>query len=293
MVFLRLKKSKSGFATIVGGVIILAVIFTVITPLFFYMNTLNNLYDSIAIEMRDLDQQRDWEKVDVFAWIPDEQPARVSVTLTNEGPIAVNIARIWFVPNIGDPKYDWVEGGGWEENMLVKPGEAKDINNDDINLKIDQLDPTTGYHFKIVTARGNLFFSSPLYEIPNGGVGPYDYPIYIHPVSSDIKQSGTTFDITLWIQNLDTVPLYIKYVVISGIIEATGPGGLIPPVVKIDYTETWFDPSPNAVPMEPIPPLWMRQGTDIIKVELVGGTEEPYNYIIGACYFIEWEGKHL
>jgi hypothetical protein len=228
LVFLRLKNSKSGISTVIGGVIVIAIIFTVIIPLFFYMNTITNLYDTITAEMRDFDQQRNWEDVDVFAWIPEGAPSEVFLALTNKGSIAVNIARIWVVPDIGEPEYDWGVGGGWEENMLLKPGEAKDINNLDINAKIDSLAPTTSYHFKIITARGNLFFSSPLFETPGDGLG------------------------------------------------------------VIEEIDEWLDPYPHAEFLDTIEGVRLGTGVYIIKVEIVGGTDEPYNYIVGASYFYDW-----
>ncbi len=156
MGFLRLKKAKSGISTIIGGVIVIAIMFTVITPLFFYMNTVTNLYDTIAAEMRDLDQQRTWEEMSVYAWeMYAGVERRVDISIINKGTMAVDITRIWVVPESTPPSL-----GYFPYNLLVKPGDSILINDENINQFIQTEIGNAPFYIKIMTTRGNMFSSS-------------------------------------------------------------------------------------------------------------------------------------
>jgi hypothetical protein len=271
LVFLRLKKSTLGISTVIGGVIIIAIIFTVITPLFFYMNTVNNLYDNISTEMRDLDLQRDWEDVDVLAWA--EEGERY-IYVKNKGPLATNIYRVWVIPET--PHDPYVKSFS---DIIVKPGETIAINDPDINSNITALPDATSYFLKIATKRGNIFISSFVSQIFAPG---YDHPLVI-VASSNVSKSSGIYTIRLEIWNQMGSEFIVDYVAITSI---TRTGANTQVRVKPDEgVYGWYFPA--GTPENPVIHVHIINTTlqgnpDSLKVELVS----PGNFVIGAFYFI-------
>jgi hypothetical protein len=253
----------------------IAIIFTVITPLLFYMNTVNNLYDNISTEMRDLDQQRTWEELEVLAWAEGEGERYIFVR--NKGSLAVNIIRVWVVPET--PQL-FVRN---LNELIVTPGETIEINDPEVNAFINELEDTR-YFIKIATQRGNIFASSFAAQVFEPG---YGHPLVIMSSSwIEKEEHGQGFIVHLEIMNQMGYDFYVDYVVLTGI---SGIGGG-PSQVRLK-PETgvfgWYfasgTPENPVIHIHIIPDVSFTPVIPVsIKVELIN----PDNFVIGAFYFI-------
>lgn len=269
MLFL-LGRSRSAISTIIGGIIVIAIMFTVIIPLFFYMNTMNDMYNSVATEMRGFDQQRGWEEIEVYAWATIEG---VNITIKNKSPISVNIIRIWVISENYNPEY-------FTRDISVKPGDSIMISDDGaINEKIAGLE-NTRYYIKIATERGNLFQSLWASGIYAPG---YNFPLVILPEPySNYTQAGSKYIFKLQVVNQMPIEFDVDYVVVT-LIEMGG--GMAE--VKMEVLEPYWhfnagSPENPAVDTYITGEIQMKgHEPDCIKLELVG----PDNFVLGAYYF--------
>jgi hypothetical protein len=208
--------------------------------------------------------------MEVLAWV--EEGERY-LYFTNQGSIAVDIARVWVVPESPHPP-QYVSFS----DLTVTPGDTVPLNDPTINGIIDGLG-NTRYFLKIATERGNIFTSNFVTERFEPG---YGHPLVIL-ASSHVEVQGNKYIITLEIANQMGYDFFVDYVVLTAFSEGgtksqvkvmpeTGvygwhflPGSPEEPVVYIHTLEATFSPPP-----------------DFIKCELVS----PGNFVIGAFYFI-------
>jgi len=64
----RLLKSGSAMSTILGMLIFIGILFTCVMPFFLYINEVNSLYDQTVVEMKQEDQNRALENIEVYAY---------------------------------------------------------------------------------------------------------------------------------------------------------------------------------------------------------------------------------
>jgi hypothetical protein len=261
------RKSKSGVSTLVGGAIIIGIVLTILTPLFISANEMTSYYDSIAIEMRELDQQRTWEDLDVYAVPSDEG---VIITIINTGSISVNITRIWVYPDSSDYR-------AFEENTVLKSGEQVIINDEEINSYVMTLS-LGSYSIKVATDRGNLF--NAYFPPPQPATPGYYFPLSILE-NSTLTQEGSNYILTLEVWNWKEINVTIDFLVIT----TSYLGGGTPSEVKM------LDINPDVTfPRESAesPFYWCETFSfsagpeaDVIKVEIV----DVKNFVVGATYF--------
>jgi len=87
------ERSKAGVSTLLGMLICVSILFSVVIPLFLYINMMNNLYNQTFLEMTELDQQRMMESITVFAY--PTAGHNISVYIRNKCVLNVNVTRIW------------------------------------------------------------------------------------------------------------------------------------------------------------------------------------------------------
>jgi len=262
-------KPQSGVSTLVGGAIIVGIVLTILTPLFISANEMTSFYDVVASEMRDLEQQRSWEDLDVSA---RNTGGAVIITATNIGSITVNVTRIWVYP-------DNTEYSVFTQNTVVKSGEQVVIDDEEINSYVDSLSDET-YVIKLATDRGNLFnarFPPPAPPTPG-----YYFPLEVQS-NSTMSSLGSTYDITLEVWNWMELELTIDYIIVT---TSFSDGGT-PSEVKM------LEVDPNVIfpRVFPDPPYyWVESftfsanpGADVIKVELI----DDESFVVGAFYFRE------
>lgn len=151
MLFRRLG-SKAGMSTVFGMLIFIGVLFTCVIPLFLYVNQVNSYYDQAVIEMRHIDEDKQREMIDVYAYPYNTTSKAIYVYVKNQCPFSVDVIRIW----VNDHCYNYtlkVPGLGWNVTEAV---DLTGILPPEGNITIDT---------KVTTRRGNIVSSlvNPLY----------------------------------------------------------------------------------------------------------------------------------
>lgn len=138
--------------------IFVGVLFTCVMPFFLYINQVNSIYDQTVIEMKNLDQDRALEKIDVYAYPISQSSNTISVYVKNRCPLSVQVIRVW----INDRNFTM---------SLQVPGMTYNITSP---IDISAMLPTEGsksFKVKVTTTRGNTFSSltNPLYYSQGSG----------------------------------------------------------------------------------------------------------------------------
>ena len=275
-------KSKLGISTVIGGAIIVGIILSVIAPLFIYMNNMTKFYDVTAIEMRDVDQQRRWEDLDVYIRNESLVEHNISVVVKNYSPQSLNITRIWVVLN-KTFNYDYHVSN---QNIILDPQERVMINDANIISFTEPYDYGS-YEIKVGTGRGNYFLAYfPPPEPPYPG---YTLPLAIKGSNSSVWDAGSTYYMNLTIDNWQQEELNITYIVFT----TQYIGGGTPAQIKVLEANDYPGVFPIIFPRFPPDPYeWeyetpvfvienVNPGAAYVKVELVSGD----NIIIGSHYF--------
>lgn len=147
-------QDESGIATILGMLIFIGVLFTCVIPLFLYVNQVNSFYDRTVVDMRQFDQNKERERIDVFAY-PLSSPFDyfLNIYIKNKFPLLVKIVRVWVNDEYFEPSFEIpAMGDGLIEHINISdmlPGNAGEKKS---------------FYIKVTTARGNSFssFTNPL-----------------------------------------------------------------------------------------------------------------------------------
>jgi hypothetical protein len=230
---------------------------------------MTSFYDVVAAEMRDLEQQRSWEDLDVSV---RNAAGGVIITATNIGPIRVNVTRIWVYP-------DNTEYSVFTQNTVIQSGEQVVIEDEEINSYVDSLSDEI-YVIKLATDRGNRFNAR--FPPPSPPTPGYYFPLEVQG-NSTLSSEGSKYDMTLEVWNWMELEVTIDYIIVT----TSFSGGGTPSEVKM------LEVNPNvAFPRAlPDPPYyWVESftfsanpGADVVKVELI----DDESFVIGAFYFRE------
>lgn len=171
-----LKRSRSGIASVLGMIFLVAIICTTVVPLFLYVNNINNLYNHTDEEMRDFDRERLLESLSVYTY-PIENGSAINIHLRNKSSVNIKVLRIWMtvnkthymltdIPNLEN----WIPPATETtiSNVTLPPGEK--------TVKV-----------KVTTSRGNVFTSetNPMYI--SGDNWGTSYPFTITVVMASEK----------------------------------------------------------------------------------------------------------
>lgn len=150
----RSAKAKSGMATILGMLFFVGILFTCVIPLFLYVNEVNSYYDRAVVDMRQLDQDREREMTDVYAYPISGESGELNIHVKNRSPLPVKITRVWINDNLKNSSYEIPAMAG--------------VTIESINItEILPEDPGDcwSFYIKLTTNKGNSFSSltNPLY----------------------------------------------------------------------------------------------------------------------------------
>jgi len=166
----HLLKSRSAMSTILGMLIFIGILFTCVMPFFLYINEVNSLYDQTIIVMKQFDQDRSLENIDVYAYPLNQSSSQICVYVKNQCPLTVEIVRIW----INDQYFPCgLQIAGMGENT-TDPIDIQDM--------LSQVEGVESFQAKVTTARGNTFSSltNPLqYSNDSGWSGGQSFAINI------------------------------------------------------------------------------------------------------------------
>lgn len=130
--------------------IFIGVLFTCVIPLFLHVNQVNSVYDQTVVDMKRFDENREEERIDVYAYPLSTDSQFLNIYMMNKCPLSVKIVRVW-VNNIP-----------FEYSFDIPAMEDRTIESVDIS-KI--LPNTEIFNIKVTTFRGKIFpsLSNPLY----------------------------------------------------------------------------------------------------------------------------------
>jgi len=128
---------------------------TAVIPLYIYVNQVNNLYDATVVAMNRLDQERDMEYLEVYAfpYIIEEgvDEDQIKVYIKNRCSLDVRVMRVWISSDDG-VRYETITTNG-----TIPPME--DYTYGPFNVTLPSGEETWEYVIEISTSRGNVFSS--------------------------------------------------------------------------------------------------------------------------------------
>ena len=252
------KKGKRGISTVLGVLLMVGILFTTIIPLFIYVNSVNNYYDTTVVNMGIADQERSMEDLTAYAFARDDS-YDINVLLVNEGSITINITHIWVMSmdlqrtNIFTSENVSAALNAHDLPLQLNPSDQATIENLTLTSTMIVDDPEKDqFNIEITSARGNIFPSdtNPLsYEGGGWGTGT-NWPWLEIIVRSDEGQDDFRVDI-IGNSNNYTYTITSEHVL--------GDYFTIVPVFKIgDYNVTVTKTTQQSNPVE--------LGTDILVV---------------------------
>ncbi|RLG61296.1 hypothetical protein DRN86_00210 [Candidatus Geothermarchaeota archaeon] len=147
---LPLFKSKRGLSTIIGGIIMLSILFTVIFQLFSLFSIANALYHEATTDVINFDQEVIWELREVevsCTYLGNE----IFLNITNLSPMVVNILHLWIINESNNVP---IEPQPMDVNITIPPGE---ITTFSLTLSVSPSEVL----IKLVSGRGNVFVVEP------------------------------------------------------------------------------------------------------------------------------------
>ncbi|MEM3406881.1 MAG: hypothetical protein QXY18_00930 [Nitrososphaerota archaeon] len=201
-------KRKKAISNIIAAIIMFAILFSIIIPLIFYIQSENVLYNSAVIERRELDYYRSQEDLEVHAYEDLKDKNKIKVEAYNKGDISVIIERIWVIDrNLGlDGIYVFENNSDCTPDLpyLLNPRQEVVTFNTGIRAQVDHF-----YDIKIITRRGNIYIpkESPLRGGHGGNPATYAYSLVVTIVN---MHPGTTYNFTL-VGNVPYSPYTLIY----------------------------------------------------------------------------------
>jgi len=153
----RIHRSRCGMTTVLGMLIFIGVLFTCVIPLFLYVNQVNSIYDRTIVEMRQFDEERGRELIDVYAYPLNKTSSELNIYMKNKCPLSVRIVRVW----VNEDKFD---------RSFEIPAMGDRVES----INVQDLLPPQGeksFNIKVTTDRGNTFssYTNPLYYTMGSG----------------------------------------------------------------------------------------------------------------------------
>jgi hypothetical protein len=153
------------------------ILFTTVIPLFIYVNSVDNYYDTTVVNMGIADQERSMEDLIFYAYgkTDDEDEDLINLFIINQGSITVNVVHVWVVREdleetlVFTSQNVSIPINGEDLPLQINPSNQVAFGNLTVTSILDP-DPNKNYfNVYITTARGNKFSSStnPLHK--NGG----------------------------------------------------------------------------------------------------------------------------
>lgn len=196
----RSRSGSRGVSSVIGGLIVLAIIFTTVIPLVSFISQMSLDFENAAIERRILDEAKKNENIEASAYQDFSDGGKIKVWIRNAGTIALNILRIWVIDK-ASPDPDSTTP------ILVD----KDLMPYSSPIVVDTgIVPTVGRTYDVIvfTERGNA-------------VVPHGSPLIGQSAASPLDVTKFPYTLTVTLLGLHTNRYY--YITLQGNI----PGGSI------------------------------------------------------------------
>jgi len=259
------KMSRKGVSAITSGSIMFMIMLSVLSPLMFYVADVDNLYDEVLIERKELDEQRGLESVNIHSssWHAE---GNVTINVVNSGSLAIDIIRIWVIPINGDYKPQ-----SFAQEITIKPGSSYTIIDESIIDYVSTL-AGTSYYIKIVSKKGNIYQSD--FQMTED-LTDWPYPLIILDTSICKKASGK-WQITLHVYNKEDIPLIVDYTLVTLIFTTTGHK------TRVIIIEDDLEYPPREMWITKTLEFTTSEDPDIVQVEFVS----PNRFALGTFYFV-------
>jgi hypothetical protein len=186
-------KNRRGIATVLGVLIFVGILFTAVIPLFMYVNDSNlNLYQT-RMELQKIDEDKERESIDVYAYPPDPNEPNIILCIKNTSPMDVRMIRVW----ANDESYDV---DFTTQSMMYN-------TSDPLNVSSALPEEGTGaIYVKVTTSRGNIIANklNPLFYTAGSGWGNSDKWIIAIIISKE-HPGAKTFQINVTDNKDDSV----------------------------------------------------------------------------------------
>lgn len=167
----HLPKSKRGISTVVGAALVILILITFFTGVYFWTAVTQQ-------SMNQLDWDRKQEKIEVYATFGlIHQTTTVNLKVKNIGVIDVKIVRIWLT----------ITNSSHISHTLSPPknvpkGSEVEFDVKDFTASVDVVDRSSfNYQFRVITERGNIATTTLVSEL----LKETNQPLVIIPGSKD------------------------------------------------------------------------------------------------------------
>jgi len=203
-------KNKRGIATVLGMLIFVGILFTAVIPLFMYVNEANLYLYQTRMELQKIDEDKERENIDVYAYPPDPEAQDIVFCVKNTSPLNVEIVRVWVNDECYNVNFN-------VQSMMYNTSDPLDITSALLE------EGTTCLDIKVTTGRGNVVDNilNPLfYTAGSGWSGSGRLAILIviskeHPGTAQFhlqvtnnEDNSTIFDDIIWM--IGNVGSYIQ-----------------------------------------------------------------------------------
>ncbi|MCD6530621.1 hypothetical protein J7L06_10140 [Candidatus Bathyarchaeota archaeon] len=150
-------RKKGGISSVIGMLIVAAMLFTVVIPLFLYVNEVNTVYNIESDKMDEFDHERSMESLSVVAY-PVENGSELNVYVYNGAALTTEVIRVWVtdIYNRTTRMYN-VQAN----ESMISPASDTIIHH----INVTSFGETKLLKVEVVTRRGNVFSATnnPIY----------------------------------------------------------------------------------------------------------------------------------
>ncbi|MEM2876334.1 MAG: hypothetical protein QXL67_05235 [Candidatus Bathyarchaeia archaeon] len=174
------RRKVRGVSSAVGMLVVAGMLFTVVVPLFVYINTVNTLYNKTVYTMNKFDRERNLEKLSVVAY-PTNEGRELNVYIYNGAAVVTEVERIWVTDIYNDTSKRY------ESKSILPPATESVV----CGINVTDFGEVKLLNVKVVTRRGNLFsaINNPIYIASGSYVEPFNIQLCFHAK----KESGAQF----------------------------------------------------------------------------------------------------
>ncbi|GAI75949.1 unnamed protein product [marine sediment metagenome] len=137
---------RRGTSTVLGTLIFIGIIFTAVIPMFLVMRQADTLHEMRKYELAQLDEEKAFENLYVYAHANESFPTDLTVEVENKGDLSAKVVSLW------------VNDEFFELNQLISPMSGmKDLGSFNVSRVLD-----LEYVVMVTTDRGKIF----VFDIP-------------------------------------------------------------------------------------------------------------------------------
>ena len=147
------RRGRSGTSTVLGTLIFVGILFTAVIPMLLVMRQADTLHEMRKFDLARLDEERDVEKLYIYAHETESGSSYLTVEVENKGYLSTKVVSLW----INDEFF--------ELNKVIPPMSGiVDLGSFDVSGLLD-----FDYIIMVTTDRGKIFvFDIPLTWTING-----------------------------------------------------------------------------------------------------------------------------